>query len=435
MQKIWLIIQREYITRVRKPSFIIMSILGPVLMALLMIVPIWLASQGGDDKTIQVIDESGFFVGKFPALDKINFVYSNSSLTEAKAGLKKSGLDGVLYIPKIDLAEAKPQGIQLYGEKSFSIITQKLIESTIRKELEALKLEKAGIDKNTLAGTKTSVSIKTISLREEGEKADSSAALTGAGYFAGFLIYMFIFLYGVQVMRGVLEEKSNRIIEVMISSVKPFQLMMGKILGIGGVALTQFLIWTTFSLLVSTIISAVFKLDRFSQDQITTTLSQMQNTKDIQQTMDIYQIYQQVESINLPLLVSCFVFYFLGGYLMYAALFAAAGAAADNETDTQQFMLPISIPLIIAIVMLSAVITDPNSKLAFWASMFPLTSPIIMMVRVPFIGFSWEILLSMAFLIAGFFGAVWLAARIYRVGILMYGKKVNYKDLRKWLFS
>jgi ABC-2 type transport system permease protein len=434
MQKIWLIIQREYLTRVRKPSFIIMSILGPVLVALLMIVPIWLATQGGDTKTIQVIDESGYLEGKFPPLDKINFIYNKMPLPEAKASLKKSGFDGVLYIPKIDLANQKPEGIELYSEKSFSIVTQKVIESTIRKELENIKLESAGIDKVTLAATKTTISIKTISIREEGEKADSSAALTGIGYFSGFLIYMFIFLYGVQVMRGVLEEKSNRIIEVMISSVKPFQLMMGKILGIGCVALTQFLIWTTLSIAVSTAISVIFKLDRFSQDQISTTLSQMQNTKDIQQTMDMYQIYQQIDSINLPFILACFAFYFLGGYFMYAALFAAAGAAADNETDTQQFMLPVSMPLILSIVLVSAVITDPNSKLAFWASMFPLTSPIIMMVRVPFIGFSWEILLSMAFLIAGFFGAVWLAARIYRVGILMYGKKISYKDLKKWLF-
>lgn len=434
MKKISLIIQREYWTRVRKPSFIIMSIVGPVLLALLMVVPIWLATKAGDEKTIQVIDETDFFQGKFPALEKINFIYNNTPLSEAKANIKKSGFDGVLYIPKIDLQDAKPQGIELYGEKNFSIITQKLIESTIKKELEALKLEKAGIDKTTLAATKTVVNIKTINLSEEGEKANNTMALTGAGYFAGILIYMFIFLYGVQVMRGVLEEKSNRIIEVMISSVKPFELMIGKILGIAGVALTQFTIWGVFSFLVTTIVSSVFKLDRFSQDKISGTLSQMQNTKDIQQSMDIYQIYNQLDGINMPLLIGCFAFYFLAGYLMYAALFAAAGAAADNETDTQQFMLPISAPLVLAIVMLSAVINDPNSQLSFWLSIFPLTSPIIMMVRVPFIGFSWEILLSMALLIAGFLAAVWFAARIYKIGILMYGKKVNYKDLRKWLF-
>jgi ABC-2 type transport system permease protein len=235
-------------------------------------------------------------------------------------------------------------------------------------------------------------------------------------------------------MRGVLEEKTNRIIEVMISSVKPFELMIGKIIGIAGVALTQFLIWIVFSFGATTLVSTVFKLDRFSQEKIGTTLSQMQSTKDIQQTVDIYQIYQQIEGINIPFLLACFAFYFLAGYLMYAALFAAAGAAADSETDTQQFMLPISAPLVVAIVMLSAVINDPNSKIAFWLSIFPLTSPVIMMVRVPFIGFSWEIVLSMVLLLAGFLAAVWFAARIYRIGILMYGKKITYKDLRKWLF-
>ncbi len=434
MHKTWLIIKREYLTRVRKPSFIIMSILGPVLLALLMIVPIWLASKSGDDKTIQVIDESNIFHGKFPPLDKINFIYNNKPLAEAKADFKKTGLDGILYIPKIDLENQQPKGIELYSEKNFSIITQKIIESTIKKELENLKLEKAGIDKATLLATKTTISIQSISMTDTGEKNNSAAALTGIGYFSGILIYMFIFLYGVQVMRGVLEEKSNRIIEVIISSVKPFELMMGKIIGIAGVALTQFFIWISFSFAASTAVSVIFKLDRFSQDNIGTTLSQMQNTKDIQQTMDIYQIYNQLEGINMPLLLACFVFYFFGGYLLYAALFAAAGAAADNETDTQQFMLPVSIPLILSIVMVSAVINDPTSKVSFWFSIFPLTSPIIMMVRLPFIGFSWEVVLSMVLLILGFLAAVWMAARIYKIGILMYGKKVSYKELKKWLF-
>jgi ABC-2 type transport system permease protein len=436
MQKIWIIIQREYWTRVRKPSFIIMSILGPILLALLMVVPIWLASKGGDEKIIQVIDESGHFVGKLPPLEKLRFVYATMSVAQAKAELKKAGYDGILYIPPIDLTKPLPNpgGIEMYAEKSLSVFTKKVIEKAMEKELETLKLEKIGVSEQTLAAIKTKVAIKTINLSEEGEKASSSEALTAIGYFSGFLIYMFIFLYGVKVMRGVLEEKTNRIIEVLISSVKPFELMMGKILGIAGVALTQFIIWAVFSLGTSSAVSYFYKLDRFSESQISGTLANMKEAGQIQQSLEIFQILQQLNSINVPLIFFCFVFYFFMGYLMYAALYAAVGAAADSETDSQQFMLPISIPLIASIVMISAVITDPNSSIAFWGSIFPLTSPVIMMVRVPFIGFSWEILLSMALLVAGFLGAVWLASRIYRVGILMYGKKISYKELRKWLF-
>ncbi len=436
MQKIWLIIQREYWTRVRKPSFIIMSILGPVLLALLMVVPIWLASRSGDEKVIQVIDESGYFAYKLPTLEKLRFIYVQMPLAQAKNELKKSGYDGVLHIPALDLkqAEATNKSIELYAEKNLSVFTKKVIEKAMEKEIEGMKLQQIGVSEQTLAAIRTKVSIQTINLSEEGEKASSSEAFTAIGYFSGILIYIFIFLYGVQVMRGVLEEKTNRIIEVLISSVKPFELMMGKILGIAAVALTQFVIWTTFSLGASTLVSAIYKLDRFSDTKITDTLSTMKDAGQIQQSLELFQIMQQLNAINIPLILVCFVFYFLMGYLLYAALYAAVGAASDSETDSQQFMLPISIPLVGSIVMLSAVITDPNSQLAFWASIFPLTSPVIMMVRVPFIGFSWEILLSMALLIGSFVGAVWVAARIYRVGILMYGKKVTYKELRKWLF-
>jgi ABC-2 type transport system permease protein len=383
-----------------------------------------------------VIDESGYFVGKLPTLEKIRFVYDQIPLSEAKIALKKTSYDGIMYVPAIALDKPlpNPSGIEIYAEKNISVITKKVIERAMEKEIETLKLNKIGVSEQTLASIKTKIQIKTINLSETGEKASSSEALTAVGYFCGFLVYMFIFLYGVQVMRGVLEEKTNRIIEVLISSVKPFELMMGKILGIAAVALTQFFIWIVFSLGTTTLISVVYKLDRFSDTQITNTLATMKDAEQIQQSLEIFQIMQQINSINLPLVLFCFAFYFLMGYLQYAALYAAVGAASDSETDSQQFMLPISIPLIASIVMISAVIADPNSKIAFWSSMCPLTSPVIMMVRVPFIGFTWEVLLSMLLLIAGFLGAVWIAARIYRVGVLMYGKKVSYKELRRWLF-
>jgi ABC-2 type transport system permease protein len=432
MNKIWLIIQREYWTRVRKKSFIIMSILSPILLGLLMVVPIWLTMKMGDEKVVAVIDESGLFVNKLVAAEKLRFVYINETLETAKAQMKKNGLDGVLYIPKLDIAS--PTGFQLFSEKNFSMITLKTLEKSMEREIENQRLLQVGIEQKVLESIKANIDIKTINMTEEGEKASSSQALTVIGYFAGFAIYIFIFLYGVQVMRGVIEEKTNRIIEVMISSVKPFQLMMGKIIGIAGVALTQFVLWAAFSFLVTSIISSVFQLDRFSKDQILTTLSGMQNINDVQQALDIYQVKSQIDSINFWGIFLCFIFYFFGGYLMYAALFAGVGAVVDSETDSQQFMLPVTAPLILSIVLVSGIINDPNSKMAFWTSIFPLTSPVIMMVRMPFIGFTWEVFLSMGLLVLGFLGSVWLAARIYRIGILMYGKKITYGELRKWLF-
>jgi ABC-2 type transport system permease protein len=252
------------------------------------------------------------------------------------------------------------------------------------------------------------------------------------GYIAAFLIYMFIFLYGSQVMRGVIEEKTNRIVEVIISSIKPFELMMGKILGIAGVALTQFLIWVVLSMVVTTVVSSVFNLDAASSQAMLSPDAQIPDA--LQKSNPASEIWSEIFSLNFPLIVIAFGFYFLFGYLMYGALFGAIGSAVDNETDSQQLIFPVTIPLIISIVMISAVLNNPNGALAFWFSIIPLTSPVIMMVRLPFIGFSWELVLSMGLLFIGFVGATWIAGRIYRVGILMYGKKPSFKELGKWLF-
>ncbi len=437
MSKIWLVAEREFMTRVRKRSFIIMSILGPILFAALIVVPVWIGKESVESITIEVIDESKLFENKLKESENLKFIYSNLSIDEAKKNfnepLSKSQerkVDGILYIPAIDLEN--PKGIIYFSEKSLSASTQSDIEKTLAQEMENQKLLRSGINKNVLESIRTKVNISTINLSEQGEKKSSSLAATLVGYIAAFLIYMFIFLYGSQVMRGVIEEKTNRIVEVIISSLKPFELMMGKILGIAGVALTQFLIWVVLSMVVTTVISNIFNLDASASQAMMNPEAQI--PEELQKSNRAGEIWSEFFSLNIPLIVVAFGFYFLFGYLMYGALFGAIGSAVDNETDSQQLIFPVTIPLIISIVMISAVLNNPNGALAFWFSIIPLTSPVIMMVRLPFIGFSWELILSMVLLFAGFIGATWVAGRIYRVGILMYGKKPSFKELGKWLF-
>ncbi|GAB4334250.1 MAG: ABC transporter permease [Flammeovirgaceae bacterium] len=436
MGKIWLIVQREYITRVRNKTFIVMSILGPLLIAAFYAIIFWTASSSGEEKFILVIDESHLFENKFVDSKKLHFSYEKSSLDEAKKEMIESKrFDAVLFIPQISLEN--PQGITIFSEKGLAAITKELIERTIENELESVKLEKlAGINKETLKTIDTDITINTIGLSEEGEKDISTGASTVVGLMSGLAIYMFVFLYGVQVMRGVMEEKTNRIVEVMISSVKPFQLMMGKIIGIAGVGLTQIMIWIILGIVVVSAFTFIFVADTEMIQQAQEISQQMPNI-NAKNTIPINEgsnVMFALSTINFPLLISCFVFYFLFGYLLYAALFGAIGAAVDSETDTQQLMLPVTIPLILSISLSSAIISEPNGQLAFWLSIIPLTSPVAMMVRVPFIGFGWELILSISTLILGFLGATWMAAKIYRVGILMYGKKVTYKELAKWLF-
>lgn len=437
MNKIWLIAEREFMTRVRKRSFIIMSILGPILFAALIVVPVWIGKESVESITIEVVDESKLFENKLKESENLKFIYSRLSIDEAKKNFSQPAsknevrkVDGILYIPAMNLET--PKGIIYFSEKSLSASTQSDIEKTLAQEIENQKLLRSGIDKNVLESIRTKVNISTINLSQQGEKKSSSLAATLVGYIAAFLIYMFIFLYGSQVMRGVIEEKTNRIVEVIISSIKPFELMMGKILGIAGVALTQFLIWVVLSMVVTAVVSSVFNLDAASSQAMINPDAQIPDA--LQQNNPAREIWGEIFSLNIPLIVAAFGFYFLFGYLMYGALFGAIGSAVDNETDSQQFIFPVTIPLIISIVMISAVLNNPNGTLAFWFSIIPLTSPVIMMVRLPFIGFSWELILSMGLLFLGFIGATWVAGRIYRVGILMYGKKPSFKELGKWLF-
>ncbi len=467
MNKIFLIIQREYLTKVKKKSFIVMTILGPILMASLFVLPVYLASRQDDSQQISVLDETGLFFNKFENNENYTFIPVVTDLQEAKETLTKQGNFLLLHIPATQLNI--PDNAIIYSDKQPTLNLKGYISGVMSRELEKHKLA-AEIRKEILRNTpgyqvgndttaedlmsetilkniRTDVKITTYKTDNEGKEQKSFTELTMVvGYVASIMIYMFIFLFGAQVMRGVIEEKTNRIVEVIVSSVKPFQLMMGKVIGVALVGLTQFLLWIVFTFIIITAIQTAFP-DQFKKTPVDQAKIAGQNIALPNEAApaapnsvtantgndQLDEVFEAFSSINLPVMIMAFLFYFLFGYLLYAALFAAIGSAVDNETDTQQFMLPITVPLILALVVAQTVIQNPESPLAFWLSMIPLTSPVIMMVRIPFGVPAWEIALSGGLLILGFLFTTWLAAKIYRTGILMYGKKSSYRELWKWI--
>jgi ABC-2 type transport system permease protein len=311
------------------------------------------------------------------------------------------------------------------------------------RELQTDKKEPVSVD-DLLRSIKTSVDISTLKIGEDGKESKSYTEINMVlGMFAGILIYFFIFMFGSQVMRGVIEEKTSRIVEVIISSVKPFQLMMGKIIGVGLVGLTQFLLWVVLTFGIVTVVTSTMTTKGVNQSATEQIMKQQQamnpSTAEISPDQkesgadNMGGIMEAINSVNFPVMIGAFLFFFLVGYLLYAALFAAIGGAVDSEADTQQFMLPITIPLILSIIMAQFIIRDPDGPVSFWFSIFPLTSPVVMMIRIPFGVPYMEVILSMVLLLIGFLGTTWLAAKIYRTGILMYGKKVSYRELWKWL--
>lgn len=436
MNSTGIIIVREYLSRVRKRSFIIMTLLGPLLIGGFIFFIGWTATKGVDTKSIQIIDESGKFGEVFIDSEDAEYTYSNISLEESKEQVLSGKFDGMLYIPDLDVQN--PQGVIFYALTNPSISLVNSLSRKIETEIEAIKLRESGIDKEVLDNLKADISISTINFSSSGdEKAGSSTAATVIGYIASFLIYIFIFVYGAMCMRGVVEEKTSRIIEVVISSVKPFQLMMGKVVGIAGVGLTQFVLWIILTFAVTSAGGSIVASKRMNNQKMQREqLEQMEVPRhEVTQQMEenfFSEINAAVSSINIPMTIVAFLFFFLTGYLLYGALFAAIGSAVDSDADAQQFMFPVTVPLIASIVMLGAVLNDPHGSLAFWMSMIPFSSPVVMMMRVPFGVPVWQLALSMALMIGGFIFTIWVASRIYRIGILMHGTKVNYKVLAKW---
>ncbi len=442
MNKISIIIKREYLSRVRKKSFIIMTILGPILMASIWVIPLYLANISDEEKTIQVLDETGIFISKFKNTDEFTFIPVNIDFETAKNNLSLSGDYALLYIPQTQLS-LPTTGI-LYSGRQTSVDIKSYIKDVMKKEVERLKLEASGVEPDILESIKTGIRLNTIKIDADGNEEKSFTEVSMVlGIFSGILIYFFIFMFGAQVMRGVIEEKTSRIIEVIVSSVKPFQLMMGKIIGVALVGLTQFLLWVFLTLAIVSVFSVAMSngATLTKSETLFTEQGKMLDGKQLaefSENMDqkddmIIQLLEAVRSINYLEMIGAFIFFFLFGYLMYAAMFAAIGSAVDSEADTQQFMLPVTIPLIFSIVMAQFITTNPDGPVAFWLSMIPLTSPVIMMIRIPFGVPYYELFASMAILILSFIGATWLAGKIYRTGILMYGKKINYRELWKWL--
>lgn len=420
-----------------------MTFLTPLLFVAFYAIVIWVAIGSVDTKTVEVLDESGLFEGQFKTSETLTFSYLSGSLDSAKANFSRGSANALVYIPEEVIQN--PKGVKIYAAKNVSLELKNDIEKQIERQIENIKLTEAGITRKVLEEARVNVRSETISLQAGSEKSSSSGAATAIGGIAAFLIYISVFVYGTQVMRGVTEEKTNRIVEVIISSVRPFQLMMGKIIGVALVGLTQFILWILLSSLLITAAGTILTDGKLPSDpqQVEQQLQELQKNMPTGSAAmaaqqgpqnPMSEILGAVNSLNLPLIIGTFLFYFLGGYLLYSSLFGAVGAAVDNDSDTQQFMLPITLPIILSFVFAQFVLRDPDGALAFWLSIIPFTSPIIMMVRIPFGVPAWELILSMVLLVLGFIATTWLAARIYRVGILMYGKKVSYKELAKWVF-
>jgi ABC-2 type transport system permease protein len=435
LNKIFLVTRREYITRVRKKSFIIMTIAAPLLIILFYGLIGYFAINrdiGSSKKSIYVSDESGLLIGKLKNSENIDFTYGLVNDSDQTEFLKEGDYYALLVVPKTSLDSLKH--VKLISREQAALSTVMYVERQLENEVKNVLLKTNGIDSETLKSINaTSVSVETIKATKKGLESGNVGASTIMGYAGAIIIYMFIFIYGVQIMRGVIEEKSNRIVEVIISSVKPFELMFGKIAGIALVGLTQFSIWVLLTSVFGGGVSAMIMAKMGMNPE---TGQAIQQGAEAANNDQIIHILQALSNFNFAYFISLFVFYFIGGYLFYGALFAAIGSAVDNETDTQQFMLPVTLPLIFALVLAqSAIGTNPNSSFAFWLSVIPFTSPVVMMVRLPFDVPTWQLVVSMASLVVGFIFTTWIAGRIYRIGILMYGKKPSYKLMAKWLFS
>jgi len=466
MKIIPLIVKREYLTRIRKKSFIIMSVLGPLIFAAYVLIPMYFARmEDKEEKTVVVIDESSLFTtysqegatSVIPDKEYLNFkIIEGVPLETYKIGFEASGYYAILYIPANLLAS---ESALIYSNKQVNLSVSEYIRRQMEKEIEHLKLAANDIHdiERILAEVETSVNLRSIKWTKDGDTEEThTGVVMGVGYMSGLLIFFFIFFFGQQVMRGVIEEKVSRIIEVIVSSVKPFQLMMGKIVGVGLTGLTQFLIWIIFSTLLITGLKAAFfpelnanpteQAMQMAQQQaqqeagqdlfgegsmpVPSDSSSVLTEENMDEAMEIFASLGHLDFVQILL---AFMFYFVFGYLLYAAMFAVVGSAVDNETDTQQLIFPVILPLILGIYVMISAINNPDSALPFWFSMIPFTSPVVMMVRIPFGVPLWQILVSGSLLVGTFVGMTWVAGKIYRTGILMYGKKNSYKEIWKWL--
>lgn len=436
MNKLMLIIRREFLAKVKNRSFIVMTFVSPLLMVGMMAFVGFLTKSSLEKKsTVAYVNESELFTEKdFPDNSLFDFEdLSDIGLDKAKTIVTESGHEGLLYIPKSDSVEWVAEHIQFFSKEAPGMVTIEELESVLESKLHRLKVKKMNIDLDKLDQSKVKVDIGL----ENFSGVKSSKFINGVkmamGIGAGYLVMMFIIIYGASVMRSVIEEKTSRIIEVIISSVKPFQLMLGKIIGTASAGLLQFIIWGILLAVILLGSATFFDVDIASTNTMSTSTMAMQQV-DVQALSETQNLITELLSLPLISMFFSFILYFLCGYLLYSSIYAAIGAAVDNETDTQQFMFPVLMPLMIGVyVGFATVINDPHGMVSTVFSLIPLTSPIVMLMRIPFGVPFWQLALSLSLLIVTFLGAVWLAAKIYRIGILMYGKKASYKEIYKWI--
>lgn len=433
MNKIWLIIKREYLTRVRNKTFLLSTFLLPIVMMLFIFGSAFFAMSSKEKlKKIAVINDPGMFKYNLKG-DSLRLAFDFIAGIDSSNFFDK-GYDAVLNLNN----DSVTRKFTIHSKKQLGIDAQDMIENKLDRAFENNQLQQKGIRKETLDSiskkSNGAFSIENRLTSEQGKSKEVNAQLNyGIGFGSGILIYITMFIFGAMVMRGVMEEKTNRIAEVMVSSVKPFQLMMGKILGIAAVGLTQFFLWIVLIMMLSTIVSAFIPHELVQQaGEMNKNMPVGGNNAMVMKFMDVKQT---VSAVNWLQIISCFIFFFLGGYLFYASLFAAIGSVINEDPqEAQSLMLPITMPIIFAFIIMSSNLNTPDSKIMVWASMIPFTSPIVMMARIPS-GVPWpQLLLSMILLIGGFLFTTWLAAKIYRTGILMYGKKASWKEMFKWAF-
>ena len=421
MNKTWLVIKREYLTRVRKKTFIISTILFPLLYVALIFGAGYFAAKGNKSLKVAVIDSSGYF--NKALINEANLTDSSSLLeyisTNPDSVIKnysEMGYDGYMVVPAGNW-ENGLNGVELKADKTHGIASVMQVQNKLNSIWTQIKSQKLGIDPNQRAIMDNSrITVRAVNEKDKNSNAQIASTI---GYLCGFLIYFILLIYGSQVMMGVMEEKTNRIAEVMVSSIRPFQLMLGKIVGISMVALTQFFLWILFIFIIYNITSASGSADMMSGV--------------------VGEVQHVFSSINIPLIIFCFAFYLLGGFFFYSSLYAAIGSAVNEDMrEAQSLSFPVTMLVIFSILLMTAAMADPTGDIAFWGSIIPFSSPIIMMGRIPF-GVPgtvpwWELGLSMVLLVAGFIFTTWFAGKIYRTGILMYGKKASWKEMLKWAF-
>ena len=422
--KIAIILGREYSVRVKKKSFILTTILTPVLLAALFIVPTVLMVVGGKDtEKVMVQDNSGIVAPYLESSSTAEYIIApeGSSLEQLKADFNNLDVYALVGISELD--SANNVQVVAYSAEPLNVDIKSDISRKVNKAVESMKLSLYNISDldRILAEVRSDVQITTLTLTEEGEKEESAEIYMALSYVMSLLIYMFIFMFGNMVMRGVIEEKSGRIVEVIVSSVKSVELMIGKILGIALVALTQFFIWVVLTLVLISVAGFLMGGD-------------IVGTMESAEVAGMGSILKGISEVRFGYVISCFIIYFVLGYLLYAGMFAAVGAAVDNEADTGQLSIPITVPLILGLFLMIPTFQNPTGQLAFWSSIIPFTSPMVMMARIPFgvVPF-WELALSIILLLATALLMAVISAKIYKVGILTYGKKASFKDLWKWI--